>query len=457
MPYRGTPFERLQAVIAAQRDIMACGLELQRVMDVTTERASTLSSAAAAVLELREEDSMVYRSVSGTAKGSLGLRIPVEGSLSGRCVVEGKILSCLDAELDSRVNREACRRVGIRSMLCVPLRHEGQTVGALKVYSPEVGFFDDEDISTLELMVGFISAATSNAVVQRALAATEQRFRTITELATDGIITADAFGRITLWNQGATRLFGHQESEVLGRPIAMLMPERYVLDHDHAFVGFDETRMLKAVGRTTELTALRKDGSEFPVELSTSTWFEDGTRYFTTFVRDISERKRLEAAILTLASTDHLTGLLNRRAGEDKLQRELVRSRRYERELSCVLLDIDFFKRINDTYGHATGDHVLRNMARLLSERIRGSDAAARWGGEEFLLVLPETGLTGAYELAEALRKLVASTSFDLPIGVTISLGVAQVGPDETPEHVVARADELLYAAKRNGRNQVGR
>ncbi|MDB4990775.1 MAG: diguanylate cyclase with and sensor [Myxococcaceae bacterium] len=455
MPFLGTPFERLQAVISAQRDMMACGLELQRVMDVTTRGARELTSAAAAVLELREGDLMVYRSVSGTAEGTLGVQIPVEGSLSGRCVLEGKILSCVDTETDPRVNREACRRIGIRSMLCVPLHHEGSAVGALKVYSPELDFFDAEDVSTLELMVGFISAATANAVVQRALAATEQRFRAITELASDGIITADSSGRIVMWNQSATRLFGHEASAVMARPISMLMPERYVLDADNAFVGFDESRMLKAVGRTLEMTGLHMDGTEFPVELATSTWFENEARYFTTFVRDISERKRLEAAILTLARTDHLTGLLNRRAGEDKLSRELTRARRYERELSCALLDIDHFKRINDTYGHATGDDVLRNLARLIGARIRGSDAVARWGGEEFLLVLPETSLTGARELAESMRKLVEATPFGIPTGVTVSIGVALVSADEPYERTVARADEHLYAAKAQGRNRV--
>jgi diguanylate cyclase (GGDEF)-like protein/PAS domain S-box-containing protein len=455
MPYRGSPIERLQAVIAAQRDIMACGLELQRVMDVTVSCARVLTSAAAGVLELRERDEMVYRSVSGSAESSLGMRLAVHGSLSGRSVLEGRILMCTDSELDPNVNREACRRVGARSMLCVPLLHEGTAVGVLKVYSPQVAYFDDEDVSTLELMVGFIAAATVNGVVQRALGASEQRFRAISELASDGIITADVSGRITMWNKSATRLFGHEESEALGRPIAMLMPERYVLDQDNAYVGFDESRMQRAVGRTVELTGLRKDGTEFPVELSASTWCVDQERFYTSIVRDISERKRLEQAILTMARTDHLTGLLNRRAGEDTFARELVRAHRYARELSCLLLDIDHFKRINDTAGHASGDHVLRVMGQLIGGRIRGVDSAARWGGEEFLVVLPETSLKGASELGESLRALVESTSFAVVPRVTVSIGVAHVGVDESAEQAVARADKHLYAAKASGRNCV--
>jgi diguanylate cyclase (GGDEF)-like protein/PAS domain S-box-containing protein len=455
MPFRGTPIERLQSVIAAQRDIMACGLDLQRVMDVTTECARVLTSADAGVLELREGDMMVYRSGSGSARGSVGLALPVDGSLSGRSVREGRILLCVDSETDPLVNREACRRVGARSMLCVPLRHDNKAVGVLKVYANSAAFFDDEDVGTLELMVGFISAATDNAVTQRALSASEHRFRAVSELASDGIITADVAGRITMWNRSATRLFGHEAEDVLGRSIAMLMPERYMVDSDNAFVGFDESRMQKAVGRTVELTGLRKDGSEFPLELSASTWSIDKERFFTAIVRDISERKRLESAILTLARTDHLTGLLNRGAGEDVLGRELLRARRYHRPLSCVLLDIDHFKRINDTAGHAAGDHVLRNMGALLGGRIRGSDAAARWGGEEFLLVLPETSSEGALDLAQSLRALVESTSFTVVPRVTVSIGAATVEPDERAEQAVARADKNLYAAKAAGRNRV--
>jgi diguanylate cyclase (GGDEF)-like protein len=213
--------------------------------------------------------------------------------------------------------------------------------------------------------------------------------------------------------------------------------------------------MQRAVGRTVELTGLHKNGAEFPVELTASTWSIDQERFFTSIVRDISERKRLQAAILTMARTDHLTGLLNRRAVEDTFARELVRSHRYRRELSCMLLDIDHFKRINDTAGHASGDHVLRLMGQLIGGRIRGVDSAARWGGEEFLVILPETSLKGASELAEALRVLVEGTTFSVVPHVTVSIGVAEVGVDESAEQAVARADKNLYAAKSSGRNRV--
>ena len=456
VPYRGSPIERLQTVILAQRDVMACGLDLQSVMDVTTERTSVLTGAAAAVIELREGDAMVYRAVSGTAKASLGVRLDVHKSLSGLSVLEGRVLICEDSELDHRVDRAACRRVGARSMLCVPLLHGGNAVGVLKVYSSEARFFDAEDLSTLELMVGFIAAATSNAVAQRAQQASEQRFRALAELASDGIISADADGIVTFWNQSAARMFGYDEAFLIGKPFSQLMPDRYPLTQALAQGRFDALRITKVFGRIEELNGLRADGTEFPVELSASSWSTDQQTFFTAIVRDVSERKRLEASVLELARTDHLTGLLNRRAGQEQVDRETARSHRSHHALGFVLLDIDHFKQINDSAGHAGGDCVLRQLGALLRERIRATDIALRWGGEEFLIVLPDTDEGGARVLAEALRRRVEATGFEVVAQVTISLGVSALMDGELSDQAIARADSKLYSAKRNGRNCVG-
>ncbi|MET0287711.1 MAG: diguanylate cyclase [Polyangiales bacterium] len=455
MPNRATPIERLEAVIAAQRDVIACGLDLQRVMDVTTRCARALTSSEAAVVELREGDDMVYRSVCGSAEGTLGTRLPVNGSFSGRSVLDSRIMYSPDTEEDPSVNREACRRVGARSMICVPLRSDGATVGVLKVYAPQPGYFRNEDIGTLELMAGLISTATANAVAQDALLMSEKRFRAVAEAAFDSIITADQQGRVMFWNRSASRMFGWQAEEIIGRPIGMLMPTRYVDERDPDRTGFDEERMKKAVGRTVTLKGVRRDGSEFPLELSASVWQAGEQRFYTSIVRDISERRALELQVLKLARTDHLTGLLTRGAGEEALSKEVERARRYGRILSCLLLDVDHFKRINDTAGHAAGDHVLRELGQLVVRRIRSSDVAVRWGGEEVLIVLPETPARGACELAESLRTSVEATDFEVVPRVTISIGFAELRPDEPREQTLARADKHLYAAKANGRNRV--
>jgi diguanylate cyclase (GGDEF)-like protein len=168
-------------------------------------------------------------------------------------------------------------------------------------------------------------------------------------------------------------------------------------------------------------------------------------------------RRRAEAAS-ELSMTDALTGLLNRYGLHRALQRELAEARRYARSLSCLLLDIDYFKTVNDTYGHAAGDTALRQAARVLSESVRGSDMVCRYGGEEFLVLAPETALEGAAALAEKIRLGVSSRLFgdrERVFTLTLSVGVAQLDGGESGNDMIARADEALYQAKQAGRNRV--
>lgn len=166
-------------------------------------------------------------------------------------------------------------------------------------------------------------------------------------------------------------------------------------------------------------------------------------------------RMREIKVLVREASTDALTGMLNRRRAIDLLTREVRRSHRYGRELSLILFDIDYFKEINDTYGHPVGDQVLRLFATLVTSRIRDLDLLARTGGEEFMIIATETGRDGAADLAERLREAVESTSFGIDRSVTASFGVAQLRRGESFASLMQRADERLYWAKRQGRNRV--
>jgi two-component system cell cycle response regulator len=160
-----------------------------------------------------------------------------------------------------------------------------------------------------------------------------------------------------------------------------------------------------------------------------------------------------------MATTDTLTGLLNRRAFLEWGRRELLRTTRYTDSLSIIVLDVDHFKQINDKWGHAVGDMVLAAVARLLGATVRACDVVARWGGEEFVLALPSTPLIGASHVAERVRAALESSEILDPSGqrvpVTASLGVAQFAPEESLEQVVDRADRAMYGAKSTGRNRV--
>jgi len=175
------------------------------------------------------------------------------------------------------------------------------------------------------------------------------------------------------------------------------------------------------------------------------------------------EQKRVQDRFRMQARTDAMTGLDNYRSFRQRLEDETRRARRYNRPLSLILLDIDHFKQINDTYLHVAGDAILRQIATVLREILRGTDVAARYGGEEMAIICPETGANDARTLAERIRTTVETRRFTLPPGcevdevaVTISLGVATVPAHATSDAVlVEQADKALYAAKTAGRNQV--
>jgi two-component system cell cycle response regulator len=172
------------------------------------------------------------------------------------------------------------------------------------------------------------------------------------------------------------------------------------------------------------------------------------------------ELKQHFAELERLASTDPLTGMFNRRLLFIRLEQELARARRVGGDLCLVYLDIDHFKKINDTYGHLAGDEVLRRLSRIMNTVLRKSDVMARMGGEEFLIMLPDTGEDGARYIAERLRAIVEETLFDFEgarIPVTVSFGVVHAGADnqDYSDDLVRKADQALYYSKHNGRNRV--
>jgi len=156
-----------------------------------------------------------------------------------------------------------------------------------------------------------------------------------------------------------------------------------------------------------------------------------------------------------LSETDGLTGVFNRYRIEERLREELYRSGRYGLPLSVIILDLDHFKQVNDTFGHGEGDLVLRTVAKRLEERTRESDLVGRWGGEEFVVLCSDTTVEGAGKVAESLREAVREAFIGETGTVTASFGVAQSVPGESPEAFVGRADRALYQAKSSGRNRV--
>ncbi len=276
----------------------------------------------------------------------------------------------------------------------------------------------------------------------------------------EGVYGIDPAGRFTFVNPAAVALLGYDGAdELLGR-------NNHEMIHHTTEGGrhYPESRCpiyrVMATGRPLDAWQdwfWRRDGSRFPVEVYASPLEREmGTVFGGVVVfRDISRQKHLEEELRHAAFHDRLTGLHNRRFFDNLLARELKRAGRRGVALSLLMLDIDHFKALNDRYGHLVGDDILKHLARVLESRLRGSDVLARWGGEEFIALLPETDLGGAVALAEAVRARVAEADFPGAGRVTVSIGVATHRPREAAKDLVHRADAALYAAKEGGRNRV--
>lgn len=156
-----------------------------------------------------------------------------------------------------------------------------------------------------------------------------------------------------------------------------------------------------------------------------------------------------------LATIDSLTSIYNRMTIDEILDAEINRAHRYASPMCVLFIDIDYFKNINDTYGHVQGDKVLIKVAQLLKRNIRSTDSMGRWGGEEFVIITPEIELIDAHKMAKKLNRLIADYGFQQDSEVTISIGIAELGKDDIKETIINRADKALYKAKENGRNRV--
>ena len=284
----------------------------------------------------------------------------------------------------------------------------------------------------------------------------EEVLHSITNAAQDAVMMIDSAGRVTYWNPAAEHMFGFVKAEVVGKNLHdLIVPERY-LERAHAGLShFAASGEGSAIGRTTTLRAQDRKGNEFPVDISLSAIKLRGKWSAVGIVRDATERVQTEERLKQLATTDTLTGICNRRRFDEVLASEIDRAARFSSPLSLILFDIDHFKRVNDTFGHQTGDRVLAQLAVTVDNTIRTIDLFARWGGEEFVVLLPGSDLNAGRLLAEKLRILLEKQSFSDVERVTCSFGVAEYAAGDDRDALMKKVDRCLYHAKACGRNRV--
>lgn len=262
-------------------------------------------------------------------------------------------------------------------------------------------------------------------------------------------------GCIAEANQAAIAFYGYPHERLIGKSLSDI--------NDTPSEQFDaESMRAMQEGRDALLLVQRLASGELrDVEVHLSPIDYEGRTMLFSLVHDVTERKRAEAQLIQLARTDMLTGLPNRRYFIEMAERELDRRHRYGGPLSVLMMDIDHFKKINDTYGHQVGDTVLQAVGQHFPPMLRHSDFVGRLGGEEFAAMLPETEVGKALEVAERVRQQVEKMEIECEDGrhlhFTLSIGVASLnGPaDCSLDAFLAQADEALYVAKRDGRNRV--
>ena len=322
---------RLNEIITTQYLLAKAELDLDTFIGLVVERMALLTPADGVVVEMVEGGEMVYRAAKGAMAASLGLRLQMDNSLSGLCVLSRQVLTANDTETDPRCNLDACRRVNARSIVVSPLFHMAKAVGVLKIIGHQANAFRQRDVQTVQLMAGLIGAAIGHQadyetnrrllaerteaveallreidqriVIEHFVSANEVRTRKIIESSYDAFVAIDSNGVILDWNQQSEVTFGWMRHEAIGVVLAdLVIPQRYRSAHAEGMKRFIASGASTVLNKRMELAGLRRSGEEFPLELTIQAlqYNEKEGYEFCAFLRDITERKNAQARLIYL-------------------------------------------------------------------------------------------------------------------------------------------------------------
>jgi diguanylate cyclase (GGDEF)-like protein/PAS domain S-box-containing protein len=387
------------------------------------------------------------------------------------------ILDVISAPLDREKARENFERA-MRGEQFILIEEYGDTAKYRTYYENRYSPISDE-IGVISGVTVFVTDITERKRAEEALGESEEKYRQLVELSPD-LIVIHSDGKICFANQAGLRLVGADAlNQMLGKPtldfVAPNLRVRIAERIQQAFLNGDVLLPL-------DEKFVRLDGREVDVSVTAvpTTW--QGKAAMQVIARDITERKiaeeelrrtkeeletlnhELKTALARehkLAHTDALTGINNRRHLFELAEHKIAIASRYQQPLAVMMIDIDHFKHINDTFGHAIGDQMLKHVTQIACAKLRSADVIGRYGGEEFVILLPMTNAQQALPLAERIRAGVANLRVSTPKGdasVTLSIGIAEMEHgtrSETVEDIFRRADKTMYAAKQAGRNRV--
>jgi diguanylate cyclase (GGDEF)-like protein/PAS domain S-box-containing protein len=452
--------ERLARVVDTQRDVAAAGLDLEHVMELIAERAMDLTCAQGAMVSLIDGDDLVVGAARGIA-AEMGARRPIASSVARFAFAEHDTLLIEDAAADPRLNRGWQSAIGDSSHICVPLFEGDAPVAVLQVMSAsETERLKDEDRRTLELLAVGLSAAVSRAAEFRAKR--EQvdalaRFEAVFASALTGMMVLSLDGHVLGANPALQELLGLTVEQIVGR-----RADEFVHPEDVELAVERARRVMAGEAKSTlEHRYLRSDGEIVWVDASLSVVgaSEGSDGFIIATIQDLTKRKAAEVALRAQAELnqhqalhDALTGLPNRTLYRDRIEQALHLARRGDHSVAVLMLDLDRFKEVNDSLGHAAGDALLVEISRRLDAMLRASDSVARLGGDEFGVLLPDpTSLADVVIAAERVRAAIQEPVIveGLPLCVEASIGIALFPRDGLEvETLLQHADVAMYHAK---------
>lgn len=434
----------------------------ERVCEAVTELVN--ADLASFPLIDASRETFTYVAAAG-AKGDLvkGQSMPLDsGGLCGWVAKHGESLRVDSLTEDERVIKQMAQALNLSTGLLIPVFNNGQVIGALSAFR-ETAPFDDVDQQLLTLFTYWVDTALDQVQLLTTLENEKERAQVTLHSIADGVITTDPDGNIEFLNPVAEDLVGYATEEVQGRHINEVFNATEELTYKPLVDPY-----IRHAAASNEFLRFTKEGilynhlgEQYAINVSASQIRDRSNNVlgFVLVVSDITETRRLTSEMAYQASHDTLTGLVNRHEFDQRLDQALVKAINDNQEHALLYLDLDQFKVVNDTCGHMAGDELLKQLAAVLTHKIRRADTLGRLGGDEFGVLLEECNLGQAKYIADELRQAVKEYRFvweDRTFEIGVSIGMIPITADSgTQAELLSAADVACYAAKDAGRNRI--